>query len=132
MGPVGPRGDIGDTGLTGGVGLTGGIGLHGPAGDPGEVTVIESDGETIITGPAGLDGKDAKFEFQRIRVNDGVYSIVLPDPTTIAENGINYYKDSMTETDTTFTLSNGLVVGKFYAMRMQNMLFLKSGNLWIN
>jgi hypothetical protein len=130
---MGPRGDIGLTGLTGSVGLTGGIGLQGPIGDPGEVKIITVEGDTTtITGPAGINGKDAKFEFQKIRVNDGVFSIVLPDPTTIAETGLYYYKDSITETDTTFTLHSGLVVGKFYAMRLQNILFLKSGNMWIN
>jgi hypothetical protein len=132
-GNQGNRGDVGSLGLTGLQGITGQQGPQGPSGPAGINTVVTVAGETIsITGPAGANGADAIFDFQKISVADGVGSIVLPDPTTVVETGLYYYKDAITTTDTTFTLQNGLIVGKFYASRTQHITFLKSGNLWIN
>jgi hypothetical protein len=133
-GTPGLRGDIGLTGLTGNPGTRGQDGTQGSVGPPGPTTVITVDGtETIITGPPGLNGTDGEVKFLIIRVIDGMHTIILPNPAEIVETALYYYKDVPFEiTDPVFKLSNGLIVGKFYRNRMQNITFLKAGDTWIN
>ena len=108
-------------------------GKQGAAGPPGPVTIIDVNGETVITGPAGADGKDAEVKFQVIRVLEGMNTIVLPEPADVPEIGLYYYKDTYFEiTDPVFKLSNGLIVGKFYRNRIQNITFLKANGVWVN
>lgn len=127
------KGELLTNGLNGTNGTNGLNGSNGTNGTNGTNSVVSVDGTTtVITGDAGADGADGEYKLQEIQVLGGVVSIVLPDPSTVTESGLYYYKNNVTETDTTFTLQSGIVVGKFYALRTQHMLFLKSGNLWIN
>jgi hypothetical protein len=134
-GSQGLRGDAGVAGVAGIQGLTGAEGKQGPQGVPGIATVIHDvDGKTsTITGAAGVNGKDGIVSFKSIRVLEGQFEIILPSLESVTESGLYYYKDSdHTETDTTFKLSNGLIVGKFYHHRIQNITFFKGNNTWIN
>ena len=106
--------------------------LRGKDGEDGKTITVTVDGtETIIN---GLDGKDANIEFQIIKVVDGMFTIVLPVASAIPEFGLYYYKD-ITETNTTFTDSNGNIMGNFYHHRKQHIKFQKSGRgddaIWI-
>jgi hypothetical protein len=117
-------------GIQGKVGLEG---IQGPTGPAGEVTVVTDDGgSTTITGPPGNDGADGVVSIKYIRLTGAVSNIILPAVADVPESGLHYYKDGVHETDLTFSLPNGLIVAKFYAIRLQNITFLKSGNTWIN
>jgi hypothetical protein len=133
-GLTGLRGDAGVRGIAGIQGLTGAEGKQGAQGVPGIATVTQANGTTTtITGAAGVNGKDGVVSFKSIRVLEGQFEIILPSLESVTESGLYYYKDSdHTETDTTFKLSNGLIVGKFYHHRIQNITFFKGNNTWIN
>ena len=134
-GSQGLRGDVGERGIAGIQGLTGSEGKQGAQGVPGIATVIhDSDGKTTtITGAPGANGKDGIVSFKSIRVLEGQFEIILPSLESVTESGLYYYKDSdHTEADTTFKLSTGLIVGKFYHHRIQNITFFKANNSWVN
>ena len=134
-GLTGLRGDAGVAGVAGIQGLTGAEGKQGAQGVPGIATVIHDvDGKTsTITGAAGVNGKDGVVSFKSIRVIPTQFEIILPSPESVTESGLYYYKDFLiADTDTTFKLSNGLIVGKFYHHRIQNITFFKGNNTWIN
>jgi hypothetical protein len=113
-------------------------GKDGTNGTNGVTTTVSVDGtETVVSGlngtngTNGTNGVDGKVDFKSIRVSDGMVSINLPPLNEVDEAGLYYYKDSLTETNTTFYF-NGVAVGKFYYHRIQNITFLKANGKWVN
>jgi hypothetical protein len=128
-GKIGPSGAVGEMGKIGFVGRTGLTGLTGARGPPGEVTVITAEGEpTMIMGPKGDPGPEAKFEWDSVEVVEGMSNITV----TSLKNGVYYYKTVPTSNDTVFKLADGSIMGKFYAEHVQTISFLKMGSTFVN
>jgi hypothetical protein len=133
LGIQGIPGIQGPPGIQGIQGGTGAEGKQGPIGPAGIATVTTATGgTTVITGPAGKDGKNGIVEYQVEQILDGMNAVILPNAADFVKNGLYYYKNDTTDTDTVFTQQNGLVVGKFYSNHIQNITFFKAGNMWIN
>ena len=92
---------------------------------------MKLDGKDGQNGQNGQNGEDGEVKFLVVRVVDSMFTITLPDPATVVESGIYYYKDQLNETNTIF-LYNGVQLGKFYFNRKQNITFLKADGRWTN
>ena len=102
-------------------------GDKGDKGDDGKIITVDDETKVIH----GEDGKDGEVKFLVVHVVDGMFTITLPDPATVVESGIYYYKDQQNETNTTF-FYNDVQLGKFYFNRKQNITSLKADGRWTN